>query len=202
MESRLEYLATPKKDYQRLQDKPPIWPVTSSAMNCNPTPRVMLLAQAKQVNQNWQPDRSVYSEVSERARTAIASPRIIQLSQPKSYDSVDDQESDYWIQSARALAFKRSLNTEASPRLLALATPKDVPKEYLCERPVQWLVSEAVKNAAATERVIRLAKPKTRRELYEGFDPYKISSAAKHTTATPRLKELCMPLPRKMKHKV
>lgn len=244
MENRLDYLATPKKGHQRIQDRrsvywldklprqkrpttvcvvtprqmelsqpktvhekyrsarPPIWPVTSSAMKCTASPRVTVLAQAKQVNQNWQPDRSVYTEVSERAKTASASPRIIHLSQPKSRDSLYDLKSDYQDQRAWAEDFKKNFKIEASPRVLSLSAPKELPKEYLPERPVRWPVSEAVKSAVATERVIRLAKAKTCRDLYEGFDPYKISNAAKHAIASPRLNELCMPLPRKLKQKM
>lgn len=82
---------------------------------------------------------------------------------------------------------------------LPLSAPKQVHAQHSLARPVSWPVPDHVLKAVANERLQKLARPKTRQALFEGYDPYRVSPAARAATASPRLLELSLPLPRKCK---
>lgn len=52
---------------------------------------------------------------------------------------------------------------------------------------------DVTKKAVASPRIISLAKPKVRKDLNEGYDPYHISPASLVARASPRLYELATP---------
>lgn len=81
----------------------------------------------------------------------------------------------------------------------SLVVPKQVHPQHGLDRPVSWPIPTHVLKTSASERVRLLARPKTRQALFEGFDPYSVSPAARAATASPRLLELSLPLPRKCK---
>ncbi len=80
-----------------------------------------------------------------------------------------------------------------------LSAPKQVHAQHSLVRPVSWPVPDHVLKAVANERLQKLARPKTRQALFEGYDPYRVSPAARAATASPRLLELSLPLPHKCK---
>ncbi|KAL0201523.1 hypothetical protein M9458_004710, partial [Cirrhinus mrigala] len=51
--------------------------------------------------------------------------------------------------------------------------PKQVHAQHVLARPVSWPVPDCVLKAAASERLQKLARPKTRQALFEGYDPYR-----------------------------
>nr|XP_023996318.1 testicular haploid expressed gene protein-like [Salvelinus alpinus] len=88
-----------------------------------------------------------------------------------------------------------------SSRLQLLAIPKSVHPQYAQDRPVIWPVPGPVRKAVASERVQVLSRPNQRKALFQGYNPYTVTLAARSASASPRLQELCLPLPRKCKGK-
>ncbi|KAM9330612.1 sperm microtubule associated protein 2 [Gastrophryne carolinensis] len=185
-----------------IQDRPsPIWPVKASALLAVASPRVEKLAQAKTVSQYWIEDRSVYSIVTKEAKRASASARIIHLAKPKTHTNNLVPSTPKKHEKEEEEASPRSkLEQKPTTRIEALAAPKTEHPQYQQDLPVQRQVSASAVHAQASDRVCQLAKPKTRKAIFEGYDPYRISPAAKHAEASPRIVELCTPPARRQRH--
>ncbi|XP_043089472.1 theg spermatid protein [Puntigrus tetrazona] len=192
---RLEQLSQSKQSSRFIEEsrRSPEWMVSAAALKACPTERVCSLALPRVPADGWQPERPLLATLSVAVKSANPSPRICQLAQPKrvktllTYRSVDS--STYAI----------SVPITPSSRILQLASPKQVHAQHSLARPVSWPVPDCVRKAVASERVQELARPKTRQALFEGYDPYRVSPAARVATASPRLQELSLPLPRKCK---
>ncbi|KAM8939309.1 sperm microtubule associated protein 2 [Pelodytes ibericus] len=200
---RQEELAKPKSvhiDYK--QDRPTaLWPIKASSLQAIPSPRIKQLAEAKHVSLEWQEARPVYSIVSEGAKTASASLRILELAKskqcmssfPSSTLKTHQEEGDGCIRSEKLVA--------PTSRTEALAVPKGVHPHFQHDLPTQRKVPAVVLHAQASDRVSQLAKPKLRKAIYEGYDPYRISPAAKTVDASPRTLELSTPPARRQRAK-
>ena len=68
-------------------------------------------------------------------------------------------------------------------------------------RPVMWEVTDQAKNSVATLRLLQLARPKGGRNK-DDYDPYRVSVSARSANATPRLAELALPIPRKVRQNI
>lgn len=137
--------------------------------------------------------------VSDGARHATPSQRIEQLSQPKMReDRYGVTETEWGQYNPVSMAAMRANHTE---RIETLANAKGYHQKFQGERPVQWQVENSALNAIATIRLQQLARPRSRTMINDDFDPYKISPSAKRARCTPRLDELCVPLPRKCRTK-
>lgn len=79
--------------------------------------------------------------------------------------------------------------------------PKHNHPEYKGERPVCWPVSKAARHHVASQRLCELSYPKRRKALFEGYNPYVVSRAARSANPSTRIQELCLPLPRKYSSK-
>lgn len=81
--------------------------------------------------------------------------------------------------------------------MLSLSPAPVVPKaqsdQCVPDRDPRWEVLDVAKKAVASARIRLLAKPKVRKELNEGYDPYYISPASLKARASPRLYELATP---------
>lgn len=86
------------------------------------------------------------------------------------------------------------------PHDLFLVEPKMEHPSYRHEKLVPWPVSAGAKNAMASARVSKLAHPRVRKHVFEGYNPYKVSGAAQHAQASPRLLELSTPRRLRTKH--
>ena len=86
-------------------------------------------------------------------------------------------------------------------RVEQLAEAKGEHDSYLGERPVRWPVSDTAKNAIATVRLQQMARPKSGRLHNDDYDPYKVTAAARLTRPSPRVCELSVPIPRKVRTK-
>ena len=71
--------------------------------------------------------------------------------------------------------------------------PKAQSDKCVPDRDPRWEVLDVTKKAVASPRIISLAKPKVRKDLNEGYDPYHISPASLVAQASPRLYELATP---------
>ncbi|XP_018099176.2 testicular haploid expressed gene protein [Xenopus laevis] len=198
---RQEDLAKPKKVITINEDRPsPIWPVSSSALSAVPSGRVQNLAQPKKTSQEWKEDRPAYSTVSEGAKKASASPRTTQLAKPKhratcSLPGTPNSHQESGKESARSIKSAPTARTEA------LAVPKVEHPEYQHDLSVVRPVPSSALHTQATDRVCQLAKPSPRKIVSDVHDPYRISPAAKHAEASPRIQELCTPPARRQRAK-
>ncbi|XP_029610810.1 testicular haploid expressed gene protein-like [Salmo trutta] len=147
--------------------------------------RMVQLAQPKP-NLLRFPDRS-----SPQWETAVASPRVCQLACPKWRQGLYSPKT--------SLAPPHPAAT--SSRLQLLAIPKSDHPQYAQDRPVSWPVPGPVRKAVASERVQVLSQPNQRKALFQGYNPYTVTLAARSASASPRLQELCLPMPRKCKGK-
>ncbi|XP_022088911.1 testicular haploid expressed gene protein-like isoform X2 [Acanthaster planci] len=179
----------------------PIWPVSKNAQKAEASDRLHILSNPKTTVSGFVPERPIMTKVSEAAKSAMASDRIEQLSRAKTYVPLKIRESYefdcfMWDQEIS----KAARNARASERLEALAESKRHHPNFQDARSIQWDVSESALKAIATLRLQQLARPKSRSK-YDNYDPYKVSPASLHTRATPRIEELCLPIPRKIRQK-
>ncbi|XP_064652307.1 sperm microtubule associated protein 2-like [Lineus longissimus] len=184
-------------------DKPsPQWTVGQGAQSATASARVEQLAMARPVNSHYQYERNVYTIVPDSALNATASVRLEQLAQPKKHHLlpiIDPKQWDWsdWEDRVSGAAKK----AVATPYLENLAMSKMPHSLYQGQRPVQWNVQDTAKKASASFRVVQLSRPRSRGTINDDYDPYKVTMAAKHAMATPRITELCAPIPRKIRQK-
>ncbi|XP_055785817.1 testicular haploid expressed gene protein-like isoform X1 [Salvelinus fontinalis] len=172
----------------------PQWEVSVAALSAYPSNRVCSLALPRLPTVGWEPDRPLLASLSRAVQTAVASPRVCQLACPKRRQGLYSPHS-----SKTSLAPPHPAAT--SSRLQLLALPKSDHPQYAQDRPVSWPVPGPVRKAVASERVQVLSQPNQRKALFQGYNPYTVTLAARSASASPRLQELCLPLPRKCKGK-
>ncbi|XP_017274428.1 theg spermatid protein [Kryptolebias marmoratus] len=170
----------------------PIWEVSRWALRAVPSERLCVLAQPRAPAAGWQPARPLPSPLSSGAQTAVASSRVCQLAQAKKRREVQGA-SGYRPKPRPAT----HLPSKTSAHIELLAAPKQTHRKWEGARSVRWPVSRAARSCMATQRLVELARPKTRPALFEGHDPYAVSQAALSASPSPRIQELCLPLPRK-----
>ncbi|XP_053321487.1 testicular haploid expressed gene protein [Spea bombifrons] len=195
LSKRQEELAHPKSVHNNYkQDRPsPIWPIKASSLTAVPSPRIKQLAQAKGVSVEWQEDRSVYSIVSEGAKRASATHRIIQLSMPRQSSTEAPPRTPNIHQLKREGSATSEKRMAPTARTEALAVPKTEHHQFQHDLPIERKVPASALHAQASDRICQLAKPRIRKAIFEGYDPYKISPAAKNADASPRVLELSTP---------
>ncbi|MEE6487444.1 hypothetical protein FKM82_014903 [Ascaphus truei] len=191
---RQEKLAKPKSvSTKHKQDRTSaMWPVSAPALLAVLSPRMEQLAQARGLSREWREDRSVYSTVTEGAKLACATPRTMQLAKPKNH-STSSRPETHSNQSSRS---EKSVGYTARTETLAL--PKTEHPLYQHDMPIQQQISTFTLHTKASDRVCQLATPKPRKAVFEGYNPYTISAAAKHAEASSRILELCVPPARKL----
>ncbi|XP_075120360.1 sperm microtubule associated protein 2 [Leptodactylus fuscus] len=203
MTARQNELAQPKtvnKMYK--EDRPsPIWPVKPSALQTVPSPRLEKLAKAKSISQEWMEDQLAYTVVTEAAKKASASPRTIQLAKPKDHAAISMSSPPKSQPEEGKGFFHSEKGVSPTARTQALAVPKTEHSQYQPDLTVLRHVPASALNAQASDRICQLARPKTRKAIFDGYDPYQISPAAKHADASPRVIELCIPPARRQRHK-
>ncbi|XP_060124783.1 sperm microtubule associated protein 2-like [Zootoca vivipara] len=214
--SRLEELAKPKeiKDvcnfFRRLVwgNQETIWPLSSRALMCRPTSRVLGLAKPKKLDGNLQ-RRSIHlyscgraSEIWHRPPgiySIIPSQRILQLAEPRrcpeTYLKQRPRSSPEWPVSSAALCW------EASPRILSLSHPRSLPSSFCFPKEAETRVSRSAMRASASSRIMCISRPvqKMTRDPLSYDSRYKeapirpVTQAALNAVATPRLIELARP---------
>lgn len=134
----------------------------------------------------------VWQQVQRAARTAVATPRLCQIAQPKRKPA---PEGPGPTPKAPTTTCRAPARTEL------LATPKPEHPKFRCERQALWPVSEAARRYQASSRLRELSSPRERKALFEGYDPYAVSQAALSARPSPRVQLLSAPLPRKCSSK-
>ncbi|XP_046858402.1 testicular haploid expressed gene protein-like isoform X2 [Xenia sp. Carnegie-2017] len=185
-------------------DRPsPIWQVSAAAKLAKPSVRLGTLSKSKVFHQDYKPPKSVYSVVSDAAISARPSARVDSLAKPKNSSALPTNQSLWdWSEWDSAVTEASKL-ASPSDHILSLATPKKMHNEYRECREVQWNVTKMTMKALPSLRIQQLSRPKSQSHYVDHYDEnaYKVSIAARHVQANPRLEELCKPLPRKVRQK-
>ncbi|CAK7293042.1 Testicular haploid expressed gene protein [Vulpes lagopus] len=184
---RVEELARPKRFYSEYYNNSrstPIWPIPRSSLEYQASSRLRDLAIPRVRNNIWSINMSEVSQVSRAAQLAIPSPRILRLAKPRAPAPLLEE----WDPMPKPKPHVSDYN-----RLLHLAMPKAQSDQCVPDRDPRWEVLDVTKKAVASPRIISLAKPKVRKDLNEGYNPYRISPASLVAQASPRLYELAVP---------
>lgn len=189
------------KDFK--PDRPSsIWQVPKAALMRRPSQRLSALALPKPFHPQWMAMRSPFSVVPDSAMNVQPTKRLEQLCQPKAYAPLPIKSDSDWDWGDWALTVpKAAASHVASARLEQLAEPKPSSSNYVGNRSVIWPVAPAAMRVQATTRVQQLARPKTRQALDQDYDPYKVSFAARMAVPSPRVVDLALPIPRKVRAK-
>ena len=168
-------------------------------MQVGTSERILTLSRHKTVHMDHKLERSPYMEVQRNALWATPTQRIEQLAIPKPrQDRFGVYETEWGQYDPVSVAAMKASHTE---RIENLAIAKGYHKQFQGERPIQWEVTNPALNAIATLRLQQLSRPRSRTMIKDDYDPYKVSQAARRARCTPRLEELCVPLPRKVRSK-
>ncbi|XP_010134842.1 PREDICTED: testicular haploid expressed gene protein-like [Buceros rhinoceros silvestris] len=197
---RIVALAKPKKDFSKHQCRLVIGARPLLEDFGFPSDRLLKLSEPKKYQAAYleqRPHQSPEWPVSPAALRYKASPRILELAQPKKLhpDFLPAREVPTRVANTPALV-------RASSRLQHLAEPR-VRKETCCYehsflesviRPVSKLAQQAI----ASPRTLELA---TAKRLHPDYVPLRdaawpVTKAAKHAVTTPRLVELAQPCKR------
>ncbi|XP_058584649.1 testicular haploid expressed gene protein [Neofelis nebulosa] len=184
---RVEELARPKRFYSEYFNNnrsTSVWPVPRPTLEYQASSRLRELATPRVRNNIWNINMSEVSQVSKAAQMAIPSTRILRLAKPRAPATLLEE----WDPMPKPKPHVSDYN-----RLLHLAMPKAQSDQCVPDRDPRWEVLDVTKKAVASPRIISLAKPKVRKDLNEGYDPYHISPASLVAQASPRLYELATP---------
>ncbi|KAI5201457.1 Testicular Haploid Expressed Protein [Manis pentadactyla] len=162
----------------------PIWPIARPTLKYQASRRLRELATPRVRNNMWSINMSEVGQVSRAAQMAIPSPRILWLAKPRAPATLLEE----WDPMP-----KPKPHVSDYSRLLHLAMPKAQLDKCVPDRDPRWEVLDVTKKAVASPRIISLAKPKVRKDVNEGYDPYHIPRAALVARASPRLYELATP---------
>jgi len=188
-------------------DRPtPIWEVSESAKQRMITARIENLARHKDVHPEFKPYRSLDYRPSQQSRSAPPSyPHLEKLAEPKRHKVWSNKDEKYveigdfcnpiWPVSSTVK------HARCPERVEYLSAHKASHPDYKGERPVIWVVTDTAKSANATHRLQQLARPKSGRLRHDDYDPYKVTQAARLARVTPRVSELAIPIPRKIRQK-
>ena len=169
------------------------------AQRAEATERLLTLSRHKTIHLDHRLERTPYMMVSDGARNAQPTQRLEQLAVPKQRQDRYGVYETEWGQYNPVS--QNAIKAAPSERIESLAAAKDYHKLFKDERPVQWQVQGPALNAIATLRLQQLARPRSRTMIKDDYDPYKVSPSARRARCTPRVDELCVPLPRKVRQK-
>lgn len=133
----------------------PIWEVSEAARNAEERPRTNELARSKKEHGKYEPPKPLPTPVSANAKRARASPRIDQLSRPKSRKDTEMRDPQWAVSKAATKAVPRQ-------RILELAQAKQPTSGYREPLRPDRPVSRPALRSAPTERIQMLARPVTR----------------------------------------
>ncbi|VDI32863.1 Hypothetical predicted protein [Mytilus galloprovincialis] len=197
---RVSELAQHRVPHQYKHDRPsPIWPVRQTALEQEASERINQLSMHKNAHPQHAYDRTAYIEVSPGAKRAASTERIEMLSRPKMRQDRFGMDETEWGQYFPVSDAAKKAT--ASGRIESLAESKRYHAMFQNEKPVQWPVDDGAMKAIASLEIQKLARPRSRTMIKDDYDPYKVPMAARRARATPRLDELCVPLPRKTRAK-
>lgn len=178
--------------------------VSKAALKSNGSERLTSLAESKKHHRDFEPPKSVFTFVTDAAKSANPSQRVDTLSHPKNYTELPIKPDSCWDWGEwESDLSKAALKCEASARVTSLSQPKSVNSAYKELRPVIWPVSSGAKKALPSIRIQQLSRPKSRSQYKEDYDVnwWKVTPGARNARPTPRIEELANPIPRKVRQK-
>lgn len=200
LSGRLSQLSCSKKPHPSYQpDRPsPIRPVSLAAQYAISSERVLALARPKSCHPDYKYPRAVIQSV---AKVSPASKRISDLARHKVYQPLPIRHNTEWEWGEWDQTPPNII--AASPRVCTLAEPKEFSKYYTYPSQLPQLVNRASLQHIATERTVKLARPKSKHLETEDYNPHAwaVSRYALLAQPSPRINELATPLPRKVRVK-
>lgn len=194
---RLSKLVPYKKFHPLFESDRPsaVWPVSKAALNFPPEQeQYIILSRPKPFYKDFVPDREPPPyDVSRAALKYIATDRIVKLAIPKrryappEFDFCAATWYDHPPVKQSALSYNSSERTEL------LSWPRSLPTGFEYDKSVMWKAPAGLNSVQASGRLAELSQPRQRMELYQGYDPYSVSSAARNAVATSRLDTLAQP---------
>ncbi|XP_037687354.1 testicular haploid expressed gene protein-like [Choloepus didactylus] len=194
---RIQKLAQPKRSKQEhLSNRPFSDNIRYSHHIPDPSPRILRLSIAKGTDPNYVPPKMLETKISTSVLGAIATPRIVDLAQPRL------KIEGLCYERERIGMPIRPVTTAAkqacpSPRIRALAKCRPLHQDYLPIRDAHWPVSYAAIHSKASPRIQELANPNTRTAVHVTYyDPnvFNVKPAAMKAQCSPRIRELAEPL--------
>ncbi|XP_005359437.1 testicular haploid expressed gene protein-like [Microtus ochrogaster] len=164
----------------------------------DPSPRILQLSIAKGPDPNYVPPKSIETKISLSTLSAIASPRIVDLANPRIKIEglcYEREKSELPIRPVAPAA----LLAKATDRTIKLAKSKPVHEDYLPVRDARWPVSYAAAHSQVSSRIQELANPPTRASVHVVYydpDVFKVKPSALRAQCSPRVKELAEPIVR------
>ena len=143
----------------------------------------------------------VKTVIPHSALLATASQRLQYLAKHKTYPPLLIKPHSEWEWGEwKSEISTAAVNAISTQHVCSLAEPKLTPKGYVGPRQVCWEVGKAAKIHLASSRTTKLARPKSKHEETEDYDPhtYTVSRSALIAQFSPRVNELAMPIPRKV----
>jgi len=154
-----------------------LWPITKSALEANPSPRLEMLATPKKnfLREKSSREEFMYScgrssmiwEVSPLATQSAASRRLEQLAEPKQPPKEYKADRDHWVFSCGRSSpiwnvERAAVEAPDRQRTQTLSAAKRVHTEYLPNRDVKTVIPPTALRAKPTERLDNLSTPKKR----------------------------------------
>ncbi|KAH0520231.1 Testicular haploid expressed gene protein-like [Microtus ochrogaster] len=164
----------------------------------DPSPRILQLSIAKGPDPNYVPPKSIETKISLSTLSAIASPRIVDLANPRIKIEglcYEREKSELPIRPVAPAA----LLAKATDRTIKLAKSKPVHEDYLPVRDARWPVSYAAAHSQVSSRIQELANPPTRASVHVVYydpDVFKVKPSALRAQCSSRVKELAEPIVR------
>ncbi|KAK7831818.1 hypothetical protein U0070_016448 [Myodes glareolus] len=164
----------------------------------DPSPRILQLSIAKGTDPNYVPPKSTETKISYSTLSAVASPRIVDLANPRIKIEglcYEREKSELPIRPVTPAA----LLAKPTDRTIKLAKSKPVHEDYLPVRDARWPVSYAAAHSQVSDRVQELANPPTRASVHVVYydpDVFKVKPSALRAQCSPRVKELAEPIVR------
>ncbi|CAL1542254.1 unnamed protein product [Lymnaea stagnalis] len=175
------------------------WPVSDSAKSSSASSRILQLSAHRNPHPEYSFDRSPEWQVNRSTLSASSTPRVEKLATPKRRLETYSYHDPYW--GYFSPISENALRASCSARVESLSHHKDYHKDFKDARSIQWHVSDEALAAIASLRLQQLSRPPPRVLKKEDYDPYRIPSSALRAQTTPRLDELAMPIPRKVRTK-
>ncbi|XP_052832214.1 testicular haploid expressed gene protein isoform X2 [Octopus bimaculoides] len=168
------------------------WPVSTTALNANCSPRVINLAVSKKFHPNFVASRPVPIEVSLSARNAKPSPRLRVLAVPIVRHSVcklvEFQKSKLYEDK------KDSVSSSTNYSQLEILEIRKLPRSYnRMSQQIQQPFPKSTLNIKTPPRLVELSIPLSRKLIKDTYNPFKVNPTSQHAVASERLTELAKP---------
>ncbi|XP_054995969.1 testicular haploid expressed gene protein-like [Sorex araneus] len=197
---RIQKLAQPNKFKKNIQQESHFGDQVKrrSLRLSDPSPRILRLSIAKDIDPNYVPPRKIDAKISVSALRAIATPRIIDLAHPRLKIEGLCYERAKLELPVRPIS-QAALQAIPSPRIQSLARARPLHEEFMPARDAYWPVSYAAIHSKISPRIQELSHPSAKSPMHiVYYDPevFKVKPAALKAHCSHRIEELAIPITR------